>query len=123
MKNKKKYFFLIAFILYTVFAKAQTSYSNGCYVSSEGRAYITISGVCRVGLQVCDPTVSNNYIVITRTTTTSCTTCGPTAKSGVLVDFNVFPCSIENNLIGLILLSAFSGIFIIRRSVLVSPLS
>lgn len=116
MKNRKKYFFLVAFILFTLFAKAQTSYSDGCYVSSEGRAYIIINGTCRYGLLNCDPSISNNYIVITRTTTTACTTCGPTAKSGVLVDFNVFACPFDNNLIALILASACTGIFLIRRT-------
>jgi len=116
MKSLKKSLFLLIFILSTIFAKAQTSYSNGCYVAAEGRVYILINSVCRIGLQNCDPALSSNYIVITRRTTTSCTTCQTSAQAGVLVDFNVFPCPLDNYLFGLLIPIGFLGFQYLRRT-------
>lgn len=74
----------------------QTRYNNGCYVQSEGRAYVIINGECRFGLLVCNSSISNNYIVLNRTTTTACTTCGSSPRNGVIADFTVFPCPIDD---------------------------
>ena len=115
MKNLKKSLFLLIFVLSAIFAKAQTSYSNGCYVAAERRVYISINSVCRIGLENCDPSLSNNYIVITRRTTTSCTTCQASAQAGVLVDFNVFPCPLDDYLLGLLIPIGLLGFQYLRR--------
>ena len=109
---------LAAFLLF-IGAKTygQTTFTNGCYVASQRAAYALTGTTCNKGFLDCSNSPTGNYIVITRMTTTACTSCsfGGVQRAGVLVDFAVFRCPLDDYIPLVILGIAGIGIVFIRR--------
>lgn len=106
--------FTVLILLSTKNLQGQTNRVNACYVASEGRGYAQVGSQCLIGLVVCDRTVSNNHIVLTRITNTACTTCSG-SKAGVIADYTVYPCPLDDYVPWLILPIGIFGFCYMRK--------
>ena len=106
--------FVILLLLSTKNLHGQTTRVNACYVASEGRGYALVGPTCFIGTIICDRTFSPNYISLTRVTTTACTTCSG-SKLGVIVDYTVYPCPIDDYIPFLILPIGIIGLIYLRQ--------
>ncbi len=97
----------------------QTLYTNACYIASEQRAYVLTAGgtVCSLGFMHCYESTSGNFILLTRTTSTPCTSCsfGGVTRTGVIVDFRVYQCPIDDYAFMLLIPFGIFGFFMLRN--------
>jgi len=117
---------LSSFLFTSILSLAQATYTNGCYVASERRAYVISGSTCLRGFEDCGSSTTGNFIVISRRTTTACTTCafGGTTRSGVVVDFIVYRCALDDYIPYLILpIGIFGFIYFRRRELTLAVIS
>lgn len=96
--------FTLTFVLFLALGqkvKAQTTYTNACYVASTGRIWEATGG-CGYYVTTCDGTdPDGEYAVITSGLGATCTPCGG-GPNGKRVTIDVLHCSIDGYALALI---------------------